>query len=498
MTDFTSQRRAGLPKLLLILLGLDALLTWPFLFQGPAEMDTLRYALGLHRWVGGQEALSTLFNAEMSFGYYLGLNIWQRAFDSTLASLPDLLNRVSALSGILCVGAFFMWWRRWWDERVAFRLTLLLIATPAFWSLQLYGNTNVAGLALAALAVSLLPSAEVDRGRAVRWLAVWVLGTAALTVRTDVLMIAPAVLAYLVWGRDRPSAKSTVVAGAGCVLTFFLLRLFVLDSPSGGGAFLRHWDSNLSLSDPAWIGRTVSLNVVSLVTESPPLTLLVSGLCFLAIRGRDGRSVRWTTLLWLSPALLFLAFTRVHVARILIPLLPAALLPLAYWASLSRRRDLLLAIVVVLSHVSMMFLPGLEKRLGRASAGTGRVSHYLSHQGMFRDHLAIQNDTTELIEDGTALLREEGDGRRAVVVIGGDVLIYEYLLLVAHPGTMTESISQSYGVQLRTANVPGWDHPWYFLYPRWDRDPEEILGSAGVPAETLRHFTPWEKRARGL
>jgi hypothetical protein len=207
--------------------------------------------------------------------------------------------------------------------------------------------------------------------------------------------------------------------------------------------------------------------------------------------------MRRASLLWIAPAVLFLLFGRVHLARILIPLFPGALLPLAFWASRARKRDVALAGIVVASHLSMLAAPELEARL-RGPSPARRVSHYVSHLGMFRDHSAIQNDTAELIQDAKRILREEGDGRRTVVVIGADVLAYEFLLACAHPGVVTRTVFQSEGVQLRSAEIPEWEHRWFFLHPRWDRDPEEGLIRGDVPPDALRHLTPWERRTRLL
>lgn len=477
-----------------IVLAVDALLTLPFVFHGSAEMDTLRYALDLHRWLRDEQPLRSLFNSEMSFGYYVGLAVWQQVFQPALEGLPDLLNRISALFGIVCVGALYLWWRRWWTDRIASCLALLLVSTPAFWSLHLYGNTNIVGFALAAVALAVLPGRESGAQRT-RWIAAWVFGTLALTIRTDILMLAPAALAFLIWGRDRPERNMTAAVGAACVLSYALLRLIALGLPTGGGSVFRHWSSNTNLGDLSWIARTATWNVASVFTQFPPLTLLASLMCFLAARNPGKYPMRWSTLLWIAPAVLFVFFGRVHLSRILLPLLPGALLPLAFWASRTIRRGLLLLAIVVVSHVSMLALPAIEDRIQGRSRDQ-RASHYVSHLGMFGDHFAIQEDTRELMTDAEDLVRSQGDGRKTVVVIGDDVLAYQFALFSVYPEATVATVFQSEGVALRVADVPGWEHRWYFLHPRWDRDPEVALTRGEVPPDALRHSTPWERRAR--
>ena len=484
---------------LLLVVLVDLALTTPFVFRDAVEGDTLRYALGLDRWLAGRSAFSALFNVEMSFGYYLGLAGYETLSPVPLRQLPGVLNQVSWFFGLVASGTLYLWWRRWWGDGVAVRLTLLFLLTPAFWSLHLYGNTNIVGLALAAGCLALLP-AKGDRSGIgwVRTLLAVALGLSALTVRTDLLMLAPAVVAFLLWGKDRlracPMAATLLAAFAG----YLLLRGAVLGLPVGGGSVAHHFRTNVSLGDPRWLLHTVFENLAAVASSGPPLVLLASAIAFLALRRPSGNSVRWTVLLWILPGIAFLAFGRVHVSRILLPLFPALLLPLAVWAAeRGGRRDLCLAGLALVAHLGMALVPGLENRTSDRDPSTRRVSHYLFRDLMFRQHGVIGRNAAATLADADALLARGADDERAFVVIGGDVLFYEFALEADHPGTTVETIGRGYQLLLRRAEVPERSHPWYFLEPRWGRDPEPELLRFGVGPEVERHWIPLSLRLQG-
>lgn len=545
-------RRTGTIRPLFLLLLLDAALTLGFVFRGPVEGDTLRYALSLQRWVGGQVEFGSLFNVEMSFGWYAALGAVQRMAAFPLAALPDVLNWGALLGGVLATAGLFLWWRRWWDVGVAFRLVLLFVLTPAFWSLHLYGNTNILGLAFAAWAFALLPARTTRRdvstiraplSPASRFAAATLLGWAAVTTRTDVLMLAPAFLAFTLWGRERPTFRTAGTFGLLVVLGYLGLRGLVLGFGGDGGTVGHHWKSNLALDDPRWLARMAAQNVAALLSAGPPLVVLASLAAFIAVRRP---ALRRTVLLWLFPAVVFVFFGRMHLTRILLPVLPALLLPLAVWAAHHRDeapptsespahaaqgrgtrlplmpqslrnpsralrltprralpawlrpRDAVLVGVALVGHLAMMLLPAIQTHFSDRAPGTRRVGHYAFKDVMFRQHGAIKDLATETLTDARTLFDRTERTEAPVVVLGGDVLFYEYELAVRAPASVVQTTRNEYQLRLREARVPGRDAPYFFLEPRWGSDTEEDLARLGVGPDVLRHWIPVERRLRGM
>ncbi|MCA9728396.1 MAG: hypothetical protein KC729_11980 [Candidatus Eisenbacteria bacterium] len=487
--------------ILLALIALDALVTAFFVFRGPAETDTARYALDFYRWMRGEKELAGLFNAEMSFGFYAGLAAWQRLHPVSLAALPDLLNWISWGCGVLATGACYLWWERWWDGRVATRLTLLFIATPAYWSLHLYGNTNIIGLALAAAAVAATPGSDGPAGSAGsarqigRTILAVSLGIATLCVRTDLILLAPALAAFVLWGRDRPSRRMAIFIFAASLAGYALLRWMAVGSGGAGGTLARHWGSNLSLSDPRWLLGSFLQNSVFLGSAGPPLIFLASVIAFFGVsRAR----VRPATLLWIAPAALFVFFSRVHLTRILLPQLPGVLLPLAVWATEGgRRRDLALAGIVLSAHLVMGAVPSLMETARRDDSHPPRVNHYFFRGIAVRDHLTIQHTTDELLADARGLVEEIEADSAGIAIVGEDVVCYELYLESRHPGSRVTRVGRRYQVDLQRMDIPGHGAPVYLLMPRWGEDPSIALREFGVPDGVRPRYTRFESRLRG-
>jgi hypothetical protein len=145
----------------------------------------------------------------------------------------------------------------------------------------------------------------------------------------------------------------------------------------------------------------------------------------------------------------------------------------------------------------MALVPGLVNRVSERDPSTRRVSHYLFRDFVLRQHSVIWSNASETLADAEALLARGADDRRAFVVIGEDALFYEFVLEAAYPDTKVETIGRGYQLLLRKARVPGRTHPWYFLEPRWGRDPEPDLLRFGVGPEVERHWIPLSLRLQG-
>jgi len=529
----------------LALLLADALLTLPFIFPNGVEGDTLRYAIGLHRWRDGTTSFQQLFNAEMSPAYYVTARAIAAGVD--LAGLPLLLNRLAWLAGLGSTAALFFWTRRWFGQGVAVRLTALVIVTPAWWSLHLYGNANLAAAGLAMAAALALPT--MDRGPrglappecgapsagrpasgagvVAGFVLASLLGALALAFRQDVVMLAPAMLAWAISGERRPRWRWLVPAGAMAILIILMIRS-TLEFSTESGPWLRHLRGNFT---PGSTRRFLD-NGVAVVCAVTPLLALASAAAMAARARHDGFRHMLALAAWASPVLPFLLFSRVHLSRILIPALPALLIPLAGWAAeKGRKRDAILLLLVAASHLAMLPLPDIVSELGLRRPGGGRVNHYLFLGNMITDHRRIEALAEETWREANAIAEQfasgapwsfpaapgpdslavepkggstkkdsasQGPGRgaggpRLVAVVGEDVIFQEYALEATDPGIRLRDTAKGYLVHLREGLGAGGGRILLLSRNR-PGDPEELLRELGVVGDLIILRTPTDRR----
>jgi hypothetical protein len=485
-----------------LILLVDALITAPFVFRHGVEGDTLRYALDSTRWRAGELALPQLFNAELSFGYYGLVRLLAATFRLDLASLPFALNLLSLVAGIGGVACLYLWWRRWFGPPAAFRLAGLWLLSPAWWSAQLYGNANVVGLSLAAAAAAALPSGAFSGARArgetgrfvLRAAAAGALGTFALCVRMDVAMLATGILAWAFWGKEKPGVRTVLAWGLACAAAAFLARAVYVGVATGSGTVGFHWRNNFALGAWSWFYG----NVAALGFCGPPLVLGASLAALLAWRSRGSGTVRATAVLWALPAAIFILFARIHLSRILLPILPAFFLPLAAWAAEDRhRRDGILISLALGAQLVMLPVPDALARLGLRSPHGGRTNHYLFLGNMVSDHFRIARNARDLMQDAFRFAAEPADPPLPTpAVIGEDVIFYEYALKATVRDAKVRTLKSGY--LLRLQEVTNGPRMWLLLTRGRPGDPQALLSEMGWNGpvrvhrtpEDLRHFEP--------
>ncbi len=452
------------PTLLVTLL--DALLTGPFVFHEAAEAETLRYVLSIHRWRAGMLALHQLFNAEQSYGYYALARASAAVLGLDLSRLPALLNHLSWAAGVLASGLLHLLFRRWLGPRIALRLSLLLVFTPGFWALHVWGQPNICGLAVAAAALAMLPGAD-DTGRTSRTRLGLAAGLSflAFTLRADILfLLAPAILARVLWGRDRIKLWAAVVTGGAGVAACDLLRLLALGVFAHGGTIGLNVRSNLDLGSLDWPLQ----NLMIISSTGPPLVFVASLAAFAGCRGEGGSRMRKTVLLWGLPVAAFLPFARVDLTRILVPVLPGLLLPLAVWAAQGRRRrDAALAGLVLAAHLSMLAVPHLLDRAGKRSLATSRSGHGLFVGNVFADHGRVRRQAIESAEDAAAATAAlVMTPSPPLLVVGEDEVFFEYAFSGQWPRSTCPPIAETYGLVLHEFRTADGAVPAYLLERR--------------------------------
>ncbi|MCC7142659.1 MAG: hypothetical protein IT349_11220 [Candidatus Eisenbacteria bacterium] len=495
--SLTSWPRSPLVGLLL----LDLILTLPFIYHGPAEGDTLRYALDLEHWRRGTEPLHQLFNANEVAGFYLLARPLAALFQISLDEMPTFLNRLSWICGLLSTAALFCLAERWFDRRISVRWTLLVICAPAWWALHLYGNPNMVGLAPALAALAVLPHRDTGdgpaarRALALRTAGAGMLAAAALWIRVDLVMLAPAVAALALLAPRRPALPPCL----GAAILALAARwgagpLAGLDAPLVANVG-RHVTANLSPGNL----RVLLENLSFFVTGFPPLVAassLVAAILLLRAAAPERRMVA-LSLLWAAPLVLFAPFARMPLPRILIGLVPAVLLPLAAWSAGRGYRsgwDARLVALVLASHLLAAATPGLLRRAAPTLVdGERRAGHAYFLGSMFTERWRVATLARETLTDAEEVAR-----LRSATVIGEDIVWYEYALATAWPGVTVlrrETGYRSDWYQARSEDGSRW---WNLVTVRPNSDPARTLHDWKIETGDTLRFTPLERRVRGM
>lgn len=481
-TPVDSPRRFA--RVAVALAALDAFVTIPFVHLGPAEGDTIRYALDLERWRLGEKALGALFNGDVCFGSYTLARAVAGAFSIDRAGLSTVFNGLSCAAGIAATGSLSLVIARRFGLGAALIFGLLLITAPGWWMLHLYGNPNIIGLAFAAAAWACLtpsgPRVDLTPLRAVLG---GLLGAAALCARTDVAMLAPAIVAASRLG-PRPVAWRWLGLAALTALAGFGVGCLVAGAPLPlVGNVGRHVDANLG-GKLRWTAQ----NLAFLATGLPPLVAIAAAAAFFAARGDDGRRSRRLALVWLVPALVFVIFGRVPLTRILAPLWPAALLPLAVglaslWPLRPRRRLFAVGLLIVAAHVTAALTPrAIEAVSGRSLEGRG-VGHFYFLGSMGAERERVARHFTALERDARRALESTLPGETTAIV-GGDGIAYLWTIAASLPRFETKLLGTAYATRLEELRDPVTDRRWWFLSLRPGAEPLAVLESFGLPAPT--------------
>jgi hypothetical protein len=115
---------------------------------------------------------------------------------------------------------------------------------------------------------------------------------------------------------------------------------------------------------------------------------------------------------------------------------------------------------------------------------------------MFADHYTIQREADAALTDAADLVARLAPDS-SVVVIGDDVLTYEFAFRSAHPNSRTTILARRHHQELRRLDAPDRTAPVYSLQPRWGHDPEIALREFGVGSAIPRYLTPAEAHRRG-
>lgn len=226
------------------LIACGAWLCWPALYPVHVEgFSAAIVALGIHL---GQGTLPDFFPSQPINTEYFGLTKLGAVLG--IAGLAKLgipgetaMRLLMALGALLLAGGSARLVRHWTGAPWLLICSILLLI-PGVAESSFFFNDNVlgAGLLVAALAIFC------DRQRVAAALATGVLIGMAVAVRTDLVLVAPAIL-LMAWERQplRRAAAATAIAAAASIVTLCLIYALVgaspLDAVRAGGAAVELW-----------------------------------------------------------------------------------------------------------------------------------------------------------------------------------------------------------------------------------------------------------------
>lgn len=241
-----------------ILLALACACYLPFTYHGVfGERDSYRMLCGLLDSLntGTPFANSTLYARHHSWGYYAWLYLFSDAVQKDPYSAFALFNYTNTITAILMVIPLFFVTRRFWGLGAAIYASILLMVTPVWWQMSLYGHPqsiavffNFTGLAIICYR-SRLKSGKLARAKtAAGDLLIIAAFSLSLMNRLDCVLMFPLILAVMVY--EGKSIKSSAYRIAAYILLpiclFFMVdaSLPASDTSTGGtigGTFHLVW-----------------------------------------------------------------------------------------------------------------------------------------------------------------------------------------------------------------------------------------------------------------
>jgi hypothetical protein len=312
-----------------------ALVTRGWLWNNPTgEPDTARYVFGLRFWTQIGPDAPGIINRELSSGYYWLAAHLARLGDVPFSGFPRLLGGVSLCAAALTGPALYHLGGRFVSRTASLVAAIALLLSPGWWWTGLQAHPQ--GLTLALQLTSLIAFHEAWRRSAPRGRVAWLLLsgaalTAALLVKSDAALLAPAYIGILLFQRSaagRPLlARATLpgVAATGALLAaayaaFVGMRRLIMGPLHEDVQATAHIGRFLYL--PGDLGSVLS-QAAPIVFGPGPLVLLVTlgaAAAFFRVADTPAR-LRWAILLiaWALPGYVFWICIEGNNARHVIP-----------------------------------------------------------------------------------------------------------------------------------------------------------------------------------
>lgn len=348
-----------------VLLALAVVSAWLFTYDKLATTDSVLYAMGIEQLnQHGLPILAQQFNGTMAVGYYLAV-WWLQGMVDHLTDLVGLMNGLSAVFSVICVGFFFgLFYRLTQEWTVALFGGLMVLLAPSLWHVSHYGHPAIVSIAFLAASLLAFDKLLVERSRPPgSWL--WglifmVLAFGALALRLDIVLAFGAYYGLLLFRRRLTVGNFVRLTAAVLIMAAGIIGLrwlvFGAVFPSEAVEKMEWYLHPIHFQGGAVLVKAIVKNLVFWAVAANILVAALAavgavGLLFL----RQWRMVLFL-LAWILPWAIFLPFRAMDTHRLVGPSLPALCLMAAVFVSLifRRRKGIALAVVLILAQVAVV------------------------------------------------------------------------------------------------------------------------------------------------
>lgn len=310
-----------------------------FLYQGGMpEPDSVVMAAGMAQWFTSHIDFGDafLYGRQLSPGvYFLFRMIYPAIFNDASHIIP-FLNWIGLISSTAMIVPLYMIFRKRLDRRAATGCMLLIMSSPLVWELGTYFHPIVPAALLMLLALITWERIAWSPSGIVYCLSTYILASASIVMRFEVLLIAPALLAAVLLSNDR---KRNLIRFC-CVLPAALVTYLVIvlsisrptDIPSHGmrqfiqlfGEGLWHSFSFAAIKRSiVWAAFGIGIGLVLLSAYGFFIRLRMS---LSSIGPESGRDMKWriVAILWILPILVLWLPYPVPIVRHYFLIVPAA------------------------------------------------------------------------------------------------------------------------------------------------------------------------------
>lgn len=313
-------------KEFLFLTLFSSILAYSFVLDSFATGDSLHYAMGVQTiWEQGLRAIPNTFNGEMSFGYYVLLDVLNGVFKSKW-ELSTIMNLMSALASIAMLCFFFMMIMHLINsKRVALFTCLTVLLSPTIFYLSHYGHPIMLSLAFFIGSLLLLVRSDIENIISLSQTANLILfilfSYCAIVLRLDIILAFGAYFGILYY--NQKLSVSNIVRLIIILIVVFTLvffsRYYILGyfvNPTGG-TFAYNIHNRIH---SAYI---LKIAITNLILWPTGVNLFISALAIFGIILFGVRSA-WAVLVffWIIPYFGFIPFDGMDIPRIMAPTVP--------------------------------------------------------------------------------------------------------------------------------------------------------------------------------
>jgi len=187
-------------------MALNFITRWIFLYRGGMpEPDSVAMAAGMARWFTSQIDFydAFLYGRQLSPGIYFFFRIVYPAVFNDASHIIPFLNWIGLISSTLMVAPLYLIFRRRFDRRVTVGCILLILFSPLVWELGTFFHPIIPATLLFLLSFLAWNRISRSPAGAVSYLLTYLLASASVIMRLEILLVAPALCTAVILSPDR-------------------------------------------------------------------------------------------------------------------------------------------------------------------------------------------------------------------------------------------------------------------------------------------------------